>query len=206
MYKNIVLETPSYSRNLTLLNLKQLNLIVSSLFVNKTAILKAIQDICENDGLKTGFVPAYLPKSIPTLIAQFEQLPLTKKTIVSDVLKATIGKDSIKNLSSSGSGALRLLQVSMAAVNINDGILLIDEAFRSLHYLVIPVLWIFLAQAAREFNLQIFLTTDRLNGCVGCEDLGDIITVSRVEKDRDFAINFNRDEIIAAEKFGLAIF
>ena len=54
---------------------------------------------------------------------------------------------------------LRALGISLALVNVKDGILLIDEFENGLYYSVQPDLWQFIFRVARRLNVQVFATT-----------------------------------------------
>src|SRR5260370_222570 len=62
-------------------------------------------------------------------------------------------------LYSLGDGMLRALGISLALVNVKDGILLIDEFENGLYYSVQPDLWQFIFRVARHLNVQVFATT-----------------------------------------------
>ena len=62
-------------------------------------------------------------------------------------------------LYSLGDGMLRALGISLALVNVKDGILLIDEFENGLYYSVQPDLWQFIFRIARRLNVQVFATT-----------------------------------------------
>jgi predicted ATPase len=53
----------------------------------------------------------------------------------------------------------RFFGLAMAAASASNGVLLIDEVEIGIHYSIQVELWRFLAQAAFEFNVQIFATT-----------------------------------------------
>lgn len=62
-------------------------------------------------------------------------------------------------LYSLGDGMLRALGISLALVNVKDGILLIDEFENGLYYSVQPDIWKFIFRVARRLNVQVFATT-----------------------------------------------
>ena len=62
-------------------------------------------------------------------------------------------------LYSLGDGMLRALGISLALVNVKDGILLIDGFENGLYYSVQPDLWQFIFRVARRLNVQVFATT-----------------------------------------------
>ena len=62
-------------------------------------------------------------------------------------------------LKSYGEGMTRLLGLSLALVQSQNGILLIDEIESGLHYSVLPDIWKLLFHTAKELNVQVFATT-----------------------------------------------
>lgn len=62
-------------------------------------------------------------------------------------------------LKSYGEGMTRLLALSLALVQCQDGVLLIDEIESGLHYSVLPDVWKLIFKTAKELNVQVFATT-----------------------------------------------
>ena len=62
-------------------------------------------------------------------------------------------------LKSLGEGLNRLFGISLALVNCNNGILLIDEIESGLHYSVLPDVWKLIFKTAKDLNVQVFATT-----------------------------------------------
>lgn len=62
-------------------------------------------------------------------------------------------------LRSMGDGLTKLFHIALAVASAPKGVLLIDEFENGLHWSVQETLWIALAKAAREFNVQVFCTT-----------------------------------------------
>ncbi len=58
-----------------------------------------------------------------------------------------------------GDGLTKLFHIALAVASAPRGILLVDEFENGLHWSVQEKLWIALARAARDFNLQVFCTT-----------------------------------------------
>ena len=69
------------------------------------------------------------------------------------------GFDSPMPLRSMGEGMNRLFGITLALVNAQDGMLLIDELDSGLYYSVQPDLWRLIFQVARRLNVQVFATT-----------------------------------------------
>ncbi|MEQ8999749.1 MAG: AAA family ATPase [Coleofasciculus sp. B1-GNL1-01] len=62
-------------------------------------------------------------------------------------------------LSSMGEGMRRILNLAMAAVTVENGVLLIDEIETGLYYEVQTDMWRFILEVANELNIQVFATT-----------------------------------------------
>jgi len=62
-------------------------------------------------------------------------------------------------LKSFGEGLNRLLGISMALVQCQNGMLLIDEIESGLHYSVLPDVWKLIFKTAKDLNVQVFATT-----------------------------------------------
>ncbi len=62
-------------------------------------------------------------------------------------------------LKSFGEGMTRLLRLSMAFVQCQNGMLLIDEIESGLHYSVLPDVWKLIFKTAKDLNVQVFATT-----------------------------------------------
>ena len=60
-------------------------------------------------------------------------------------------------------GLTKLFHIALAVASAPQGVLLIDEFENGLHWSVQEKLWIALARAARESNVQVFCTTHSLD-------------------------------------------
>ncbi|HUW35593.1 MAG TPA: AAA family ATPase [Planctomycetota bacterium] len=58
-----------------------------------------------------------------------------------------------------GDGVNRVFEIVLAAVNSEDGLLLVDEMENGLHYSIQTQVWEMVFQLARELNIQVFATT-----------------------------------------------
>jgi AAA15 family ATPase/GTPase len=65
----------------------------------------------------------------------------------------------IFSLSRMGDGINRILTIILAAVNCENGFLLIDEFENGLHYNIQKNLWKIIFEIAKKFNIQVFATT-----------------------------------------------
>ncbi len=80
-------------------------------------------------------------------------------TIASGVLIKLRGREHPVTLGSMGEGMKQMLNLVMAAVTVENGILLVDEIESGLYYDVQADMWRLLIEIAQELNIQIFATT-----------------------------------------------
>jgi len=69
------------------------------------------------------------------------------------------GSDDLVPLKSMGDGINRLFEISVALINAQNGLLLIDEFENGLHWTVQPRIWDIIFQLAERLNVQVFATT-----------------------------------------------
>jgi len=110
-----------------------------------------------------------------------------------------------------GDGSNRVFTIALGMVNASNNILLIDEFETGLHYSLQKVLWEFVFELAKKFNVQVFATTHSWD-CIdafaeignekknmGC---GKFFRFDRKKSDKIFKIkgeNRDNDKIIAVE-------
>ena len=70
-----------------------------------------------------------------------------------------IGIDSLVPIQIMGDGIIRFLTILATIAFRKNGIVLIDEIENGFHYSILPKLWNAIHEAARQFNVQIFVTT-----------------------------------------------
>jgi hypothetical protein len=107
-------------------------------------------------------------------------------------------------IGSLGEGTWRMLGLAIALSRAANGLLLVDEIDTGFHHTVLTDMWKFVAEAAKEFNIQVFATTHSYD-CVCslaavCRDdvrIGSDVTIQRLEVDKERAISYNEAEIIA---------
>ncbi len=70
-----------------------------------------------------------------------------------------IGLNRLLPLSLMGEGLVRVCSIVLAIANLPNGIVFIDEIENGVHYSIMDKIWLGIAEAARQFNTQIFATT-----------------------------------------------
>ncbi len=111
-------------------------------------------------------------------------------------------------IGSMGDGIWRMLEITLAMVNIPGGTLLIDEIDTGLHFSVMIDLWKLICKTAEKLDIQVFATTHNsdcwksLAEVANSDDIAsDDITIHRIERGKKQSIVFNEQEMaIAAER------
>ena len=62
-------------------------------------------------------------------------------------------------LKSLGEGMNRLLEIALALIECENGVLLVDEIENGLHYSVLLDVWRLIFKTAKDLNVQVFATT-----------------------------------------------
>jgi AAA15 family ATPase/GTPase len=171
---------------------------------------------------------------VNTVIDQFNQIVLTSqeetlyeslRIIEPDIERiapiATQGYNSSRNggfvvlinkqrvpIGSMGYGIWRMLEITLAMVNIPGGTLLIDEIDTGLHFSVMIDLWKLICKTAEKLDIQVFATTHNsdcwksLAEVANSDDItSNDITIHRIERGKKASIVFNEQEMaIAAER------
>ena len=115
-------------------------------------------------------------------------------------------------LGSLGEGMRRLLALSIALANTKGGTLLIDEIDTGLHYSVLAQMWQLVAEAARQFDIQVFATTHSADCVRGLELLckqkpenREHIAIVKVVQGQENAVIFSGDEAAQALDLGIEV-
>jgi hypothetical protein len=114
------------------------------------------------------------------------------------------GQNEPVPIGSLGEGIWRLMTLAIVVSGMKDGLLLIDEIDTGLHYTVLEKMWTFIADAAKEFNVQVFATThsaDCVNSlaavCHADTKVGSQVTIQRIEVEERLAVGYDEAEIVA---------
>lgn len=99
-------------------------------------------------------------KALQILEPDVERISFTRgHTANSGILLKLRGREHPVSLGSMGEGMKRILNLAMAAVTVENGVLLVDEIDTGLYYDVQPDMWRLMLEIAQELNVQIFATT-----------------------------------------------
>lgn len=115
------------------------------------------------------------------------------------------GNDQRIPIGSMGDGIWRLLGITLALVKAKDGILLIDEIDTGLHFSVMKKMWNLIIKTAEKLNVQVFATTHNSDCWTSLaavlhenDDISANVSIQRIEKNKNKAVSFTKDEIIIA--------
>jgi len=98
--------------------------------------------------------------ALKILDKNIERINFTNKpNFNSGILCKRSSKEYPIPLSSLGEGMRRILNLAMAAVTVENGVLLIDEIETGLYYEAQTDMWRFILKVANELNIQVFATT-----------------------------------------------
>ncbi|MDR0379015.1 MAG: AAA family ATPase [Candidatus Accumulibacter sp.] len=121
------------------------------------------------------------------------------------------GQDEPVPIGSLGEGIWRLMTLAMVISGMKEGLLLIDEIDTGLHYTVLEKMWTFIADAAKEFNVQVFATThsaDCVNSlaavCRADTKIGSQVTIQRIEAEEACAVAYDEAEIVTLARMASA--
>ncbi len=114
-------------------------------------------------------------------------------------------------IGSAGDGMWRMLGLALALANAKGGIILVDEIDTGLHYSVMKDMWRMVMERALALNIQVFATThsrdcyESLAKVLQSSSLTSSATIQRIDAERQRAIAFRNDDIIAAAERGIEI-
>jgi hypothetical protein len=128
------------------------------------------------------------------------------------MLHADVGTDKLVPLPLMGEGMVRIADFAVCLGNASDGVVLIDEFENGIHHSVLKKVWSAVAQAAREFNTQVFATTHSWECIVAaheafCESDEYDFRLHRLERSdgRICVITYDQKTLQAAIETGLEV-
>ena len=115
-------------------------------------------------------------------------------------------------IGSLGDGFWRMLGLVLAMVNLENGILLVDEIDSGLHFTVMTDMWKVVWETAKRLNIQVFATThsrdcwQSLAELITEEKITDNeITIQRIDKEKSQSVIFDPEEIVIAATSNLEV-
>lgn len=111
-----------------------------------------------------------------------------------------IGLPELVPLPMMGEGMNRMARIFLGISDVAGGLLLIDEVENGIHYSALEKVWSAIADAATQFNVQVFATTHSFE-CMEAahKALGEKLMFHRIEEDRE-----GRKRCVTLEAEGLA--
>ncbi len=115
-------------------------------------------------------------------------------------------------IGSMGDGVWRILALTLAIVCAKGGVLLVDEIDTGLHFSTMSKMWKLIWETARKLDVQVFATTHNSDCWTSLamiaeeeENTEDEISIQRIERDKQKAIAFTRQEIVIAAERGIEV-
>jgi len=115
-------------------------------------------------------------------------------------------------IGSLGDGFWRMLGLVLAMVNLENGILLVDEIDSGLHFTVMTDMWKVVWETAKKLNIQVFATThsrdcwQSLAELITEEKITDNeITIQRIDREKSQSVIFDPEEIVIAATSNLEV-
>ena len=105
----------------------------------------------------------------------------------------------------------RMLGLALALANAKGGILLVDEIDTGLHYSVMEDMWRMVSERAAALDAQVFATThsrdcyESLAAVVRPGSISTTVTIQRIDAQRERAVRFSNDDIVAAAERGIEV-
>jgi len=128
------------------------------------------------------------------------------------MMHGDIQLDRLIPLSFMGEGMVRLASLVLAIGNAQKGIVLVDEIENGFHHSILPKVWRVIAEAARQFNTQVFATTHSMECIVAAhrafaESESYDFRLHRLEwrKETIHSITYDQETLAAAIETGLEV-
>jgi len=122
------------------------------------------------------------------------------------------GAEEPVSIGSLGDGIWRMLGLVLAMVNLENGILLVDEIDSGLHFTVMTDMWKVVWETAKKLNIQVFATThsrdcwQSLAELITEEKITDNeITIQRIDREKSQSVIFDPEEIVIAATSNLQV-
>ena len=127
------------------------------------------------------------------------------------VVRLTDGDQRIP-IGSMGDGIWRMLGLTLAIVNAQNGVLLVDEIDTGLHFRAMSNMWKLIWETAKRLNVQIFATTHNSDCWTSLAAIAsndnpseEGITIQRIEKGKKSSIVFTERQVLIAAERGIEV-
>ncbi len=112
-------------------------------------------------------------------------------------------------IGSVGDGMWRMLGLALSLTNAEGGVLLVDEIDTGFHFSVMEDMWRMINEQAVALSVQVFATTHSRDcyeslAVIAKSEPGDV-TIQRIDRNRNEAVRFSREAILAAAERGIEV-
>nr|WP_242056784.1 ATP-binding protein [Planktothrix sp. FACHB-1355] len=152
--------------------------------------------------------------ALQILEPNIERISFTsRQSSSSGVLLKLHGQHNPINLGSMGEGMRRMLSLAMAAVTVENGLLLVDEIETGLYYEAQTDMWRLIFSTAKRLNLQVFATTHSWDCIAGFQEalaefednsVGKLFRLSRRDE-KIRAVEYTADELAVAVRQSIEV-
>ena len=121
---------------------------------------------------------------------------------------ADVGLPELVPLPTVGEGMLRICRLTMGMVIARGGVLLVDEVENGVHHSMVARLWQFIADTARNLDVQVFATTHSYECVQAAQSIdGDDLMLHRLEvsEGRHRCVSYHREHIDTAVRHSLEV-
>ncbi len=122
---------------------------------------------------------------------------------------ADVGLRELAPLSAMGEGMTRVARIVLAMSSVRGGVVLVDEIENGIHHSIMGKVWAVVAEAAQQFDVQVFATTHSFECLVAAhEALTDDWRFHRLERTEDGSsrcVTFDVADVETVVRHGLEV-
>ena len=122
---------------------------------------------------------------------------------------ADVGLSELAPLSAMGEGMTRVARIVLAMSSVRGGVVLVDEIESGIHHSIMAKVWAVVAEAAQQFDVQVFATTHSFECLVAAhEALRDEWRFHRLDRTEDGSsrcVTFDPENVEAVVRHGLEV-
>jgi AAA15 family ATPase/GTPase len=183
----------------------------SSLSIDKTAELFDQIVLTPNESLVEEALQIIEPEIERIALVRSERTRLSTNNRGGFIIRLRNSDQRIP-IGSMGDGVWRILALALAIVCAKGGVLLVDEIDTGLHFSTMSKMWKLIWETARKLDVQVFATTHNSDCWTSLamiaeetENTEDEISIQRIERDKQRAVAFTRQEIVIAAERGIEV-
>jgi AAA15 family ATPase/GTPase len=183
----------------------------SSLNINKSAELFDQIVLTPNEKLVEEALQIIAPEIERIALVRSENTRLSTSNRGGFIIRLRNSDQRIP-IGSMGDGVWRILALALAIVCAKGGVLLVDEIDTGLHFSTMSKMWRLIWETARKLDVQVFATTHNSDCWTSlamiaeeAENTEDEISIQRIERDKEKAVAFSKQEIVIAAERGIEV-